>query len=89
MDNMSEWDMFPAYAKNVLDGNLKSIPVPVAPLRKIFDELEALGCAKIDTYDFDTNGWQIDFTQDISYASEMFCLSGSVYYGEYKFYKYE
>jgi hypothetical protein len=56
------------------------------PMDKIISTMKELGF-EIDEDEMSTNGWQMDFWVGCSLNEKKYQISGSWYYGEYKFSK--
>jgi len=70
----------------VLEGELTTNSLPVVPLCLLFDTCKQYGC-ELDHDDYRSNGWQVDFWQDLSYKGNEYTISGSLFDGDYKIYK--
>jgi hypothetical protein len=77
---------------NIQDGDVLNLPyIPLNEYSKILAEL---GCSTLnengslnlmgDGNDFDTHGWQVDFRWHFKREEQSYCLSGSLFYGNFK-----
>ena len=70
------------------------VKLPYITLIEYSKLLSELGCSTLnkdgfinlmhDGNDYDTNGWQVDFWWDFKRNEEKYCLSGSLFYGDFK-----
>ena len=70
---------------HVLQGRCNTTSIPMMPLDLLIEWLEELGTEPIDSECFDQNGWQVDFWQNVIYNDNSFTISGSLWYGDWKF----
>jgi len=69
--------------QSVLDGNKDSVKIDYTPPNEVIKYLEKCGFEL--KYDWDTNGWSVDFWLYFYKGEEEFMFSGSWYYGDYIF----
>lgn len=63
----------------VINGELESVEVPFQKLDIYVDILKSLG---FEIYDFDTNGYQVDFWLNFIKNNNVYCLEGSLFYSD-------
>lgn len=77
------------FLKNPLIAGMKEVGLPIVPLDDIDKVLEELGFKREDEEE-PFNGWKVDFWYHYDHTEYgRWCLTGSLWYGNYKFCKDE
>lgn len=71
---------------SVLNGISDKVKLPMLPINVFTDVFKELDIIVLPEY-MDKNGWQVDFWIDITFQETEYCLEGSLWHGEYEFYK--
>lgn len=69
--------------QNVID-NGGSVELPFKPLNEILEIIKS--CGLID-HEYETNGWQVDFSFNFEHQTGNYVFSGSLWYGGFVFSK--
>jgi len=73
---------------SVIKGEVDSVRLPMIPIDDVITLLQEKGYIdKDDNGDYDSNGWQVDFWLQFHINESIYTLSGSLWYGQYKFFK--
>jgi hypothetical protein len=72
--------------KSVLDNTNKEVNLPMLCINDYQEIFKELGVEFLPEH-MDLNGWQCDFWIVINYNNKKYYLEGSLWYGDYKFYK--
>jgi hypothetical protein len=73
---------------SVIKGEVDSVKLPMIPIDDVITLLQEKSYIdKDDSGDYDSNGWQVDFWLQFHINESIYTLSGSLWYGQYKFFK--